>query len=137
VEFLIKILCENGNQVILPKGYNIYFIRENEYQNTIVPEINGKPAHKIDPADGVVGTEKIFWRASKIDIGTTATETFNLLSFSKSDNYFKTGFSYRFSVYYNDGKTTSREDFITDLYTPEIASLGKYNLDIKIKKCPI
>lgn len=136
IGFKITIKCENGNQVLLPDNYTVYYIREGEYQNpaNIVPEINGKPEHKIDPSDGVFNN--VSWKSAKVRAVQTSTENYNLLVMSTSDSYFTTGHQYRFSVYYNDGSKTSREDYLTVEYTDVIKGSGVFPVDITISTCP-
>jgi hypothetical protein len=141
IQFKVKMLCTNGNQVLLPDNYTIYYIKETEYQNTIVRDPNNSSKdHKIDPSDGLV--DGVEWKKKQLRAITGSNEAYNLISFSVGDDYFTssaTGTQYRFAVYYNDGSKSSREDYVTPApgYTDAIKGSGVYSANITLKTCPL
>jgi hypothetical protein len=141
IQFKVKMVCTNGNQVLLPNNYTIYYIKETEYQSTIVRDpANSSKDHKIDPSDGLVGG--VQWKSKSLQAITGSTEAYNLISFSIGDDYFTssaTGTQYRFAVYYNDGNKSSREDYVTPApgYTDVIKGSGIYDARITLKTCPL
>jgi hypothetical protein len=141
VQFKVKIVCSNGNQVLLPGGYQIYYIKESEYQSTIVRDPNNPSKdHKIDPADGE--QNGVSWQTTRVDAITLTNEAYNLVTFATDHSYFTSsagGTIYRFAVYYNDGKKSSREDYVTPTpgYTDEIKGQKVFNATIPLSTCPL
>lgn len=138
MKFNIFLKCANGNQVILPRNYRVYYIDDADYQRAIVPKKGSNPAHKIDPRDGtfeVSPGDKVSWMQNAVDAVLSTTTPRNTLSLAKSK--LKTGSKYRFSIYYNDGIKESREDYLTEVVTDEIKNIGSLDMTILLGSCPI
>jgi hypothetical protein len=131
-QFNIMIKCSNGNQVILPDGYSLYYIKESEYQANIVPTNGNTSAHKIDPADGIFNG--VSWTNGSIILEKAEDGITSLNAMNFKEGELIEGEKYRFSVYYNG----SREDYLTDPYNKAIMDIpGGYSITITVRECPL
>jgi hypothetical protein len=126
----ILIKCTNGSGVLLPNNYKVYYVNENDYQNTINPATG----RKIDPRDPEIDGKD--WKEASIINQTIEGVIINTLTFPKKD--VEVGEKYRFSVYYNDGKNESREDYVTPApIVQEVLDAGGQDVIIILTTCPI
>ena len=135
--FNIFLKCSNGNQVILPDLYRVYYIDDADYQRAIVPKKGSNLAHKVDPRDGwytVSAGDSVQWGESAVEYVNDANPR-NTLTLSKSE--LKVGHKYRFSVYYNDGTKESREDYLTDAVSQTMLDQKILDMVIVLSSCPI
>ncbi|MEN9458125.1 MAG: hypothetical protein RL135_699, partial [Bacteroidota bacterium] len=131
-QFNIMIKCSNGNQVILPDGYSVYYIKESEYQANIVPANGNTSAHKIDPADGIFNG--VSWINGSIILEKAEDGITSLNAMNFKEGELIEGEKYRFSVYYNG----SREDFVTEAYNKAAMDIpGGYSITITVRDCPL
>jgi hypothetical protein len=130
IGFNLLLKCTNGSQVLLPNNYQVFYIKESDYQNTIVPANGNKPAHKIDPGDNTYAGKT--WNKTTVKAIIDNNQNYNKLSFGSGT--FVEGERYRFSVYYEN----SREDYITEPYNAAAMEIaGGYPITITLAKCPI
>ncbi len=126
----ILIKCANGISVLLPDNYKVYYVNENDYQNTINPATG----RKIDPRDPIINGKD--WKEATIINQTINGVIINTLTLPKKDVV--VGEKYRFSVYYNDGKKESREDYVTPApIVQEVLDAGGQDVIIILTTCPI
>lgn len=60
----VNIKCANGSKVLLPNNYKVYYVSEDDYNNTINPATG----RKIDPRDPVINGKD--WKESSIKLET-------------------------------------------------------------------
>ena len=126
----ILIKCTNGSGVLLPNDYKVYYVNENDYQNTINPATG----RKIDPRDPEIDGKD--WKEATIINQTIEGVIINTLTIPKKD--VEVGEKYRFSVYYHDGNNESREDYITPApIVQEVLDAGGQDVIIILTTCPI
>jgi hypothetical protein len=125
----VLIKCINGSSVLLPNQYKVYYIDDDEYNNTI----NNATGRKIDPRDGLVNG--IYWKQTNIANVTQDGKEINTISLRK--NKLLIGKKYRFALYYNDGREESRKDYITPAtISQEVLDAGGQVI-IVLGTCPI
>lgn len=130
VDFNLLLKCSNGSQVLLPDNYQVFYIKESDYQNTIVPVNGNKPAHKIDPGDNTYAGKT--WSQTTVRAIIDNNKNYNKMSFGGGT--FTEGEKYRFSVYYEN----SREDYISEPYSAAAMEIaGGYAITITLAKCPL
>jgi len=126
----VFIKCSNGNGVLLPDNYKVYYISEDDYNNTI----NTNTGRKIDPRDPAINGKD--WKETVVANRTVNGKTINTITLPKADMVI--GQKYRFSVYYNDGTSESREDYVTPApIVQEVLDAGGQDVVIILAKCPI
>ncbi|OYU94276.1 MAG: hypothetical protein CFE21_16960 [Bacteroidetes bacterium B1(2017)] len=126
----IFLKCTNGSSVLLPNDYKVYYVNENDYQSTINPATK----RKIDPRDPIINGKD--WKDCAIQNVTIDGKTINTITLPKSDMV--VGQKYRFSVYYNDGKKESREDYVTPApIVQEVLDAGGQDVIIILAECPL
>ena len=125
----VLIKCINGSSVLLPNHYKVYYIDDDEYNNTI----NNATGRKIDPRDGKVNG--IYWKQTNIANIKQDGKEINTISLRKKKLLI--GKKYRFALYYNDGKEESRKDYITPApISQEVLDAGGQVI-IVLGTCPI
>ncbi len=126
----VFIKCANGSGVLLPDNYKVYYVNENDYQNTINPATG----RKIDPRDPAINGKD--WKETTVVNKTSDGKIINTITLPKADMVI--GQKYRFSVYYNDGKKESREDYLLPApIVQEVLDAGGQDVIIILTTCPI
>ncbi len=128
--FNLLLKCSNGSQVLLPNNYQVYYIKETDFQNTIVPTNGNKLSHRIDPGDNTYAGKT--WSKTTVQAIIDNNKSYNKMSFGSGT--FVEGEKYRFSVYYEN----SREDYVSEPYNATAMGIaGGYPITITLTKCPI
>ncbi|MBC7381516.1 MAG: hypothetical protein H7296_00805 [Bacteroidia bacterium] len=126
IDYKLSIKC-NQNFILLPDNYKVYYIKEADYQNTI---INEPVAHKVNPYDlnpsGQSYYKQVFAKS------VTGNANFSMISLLKSSLVAEA--EYRCIIYYQNQRYDKK--FMAPLKS--VLDAGQtQDLEVTIENCPL